>query len=381
MGFERENKMLIKNIDDQHIVWFKNSNSYLILETAVVEIIKKINTGHTISKIESWCRKKLDLPKTSIKTFVSEVAHLINNQNQAIKETAPLNQIAALAPKDYHDTKYYSIHNLCFLVQYETAYHASLIHPKFAHLECQKQCIHTYHYQIFQEENTIFLHVNKQLIGDWNLKNIHFFQGKFSMQIIQHIYQKKEDEWLGVFHASAISNGKNSLLLLGDSGKGKSTALALLQENGFLSLADDFVPIDAINKEAHIFPAAIAIKKNSFKILNPLYPKLKTAIEYRYKISNKTVRYLPTNTVNYTASFPCKALIFINYQKGVVIELNSISKITAFEQLVPDSWISPITTNVNQFLNWFLALPCYQLYYSDTNKMIETVSKIFNDEL
>jgi serine kinase of HPr protein (carbohydrate metabolism regulator) len=53
---------------------------------------------------------------------------------------------------------------------------------------------------------------------------------------------------MGIFHASAVSNGEKSILLLDDSGNGKSTSLGLLQANGFTCLADDFIPINSYNK-------------------------------------------------------------------------------------------------------------------------------------
>jgi len=61
--------------------------------------------------------------------------------------------------------------------------------------------------------------------------------------------------------------------------------------------------------------------------------------------------------------------------------IKKIDNIAAFEQLVPDSWLSPIPENATTFLDWFANLPCYQLTYSNNQKMIDTVSKIFTDDL
>ena len=86
------------------------------------------------------------------------------------------------------------------------------------------------------------------------------------MKIIEYIYGKPEDNWMGVFHASALSYKKDTILFLGDSGSGKSTSLALLQAHGFHCVADDFVPIDN-DQLVHSFPAGISIKENSLKTL------------------------------------------------------------------------------------------------------------------
>ena len=201
------------------------------------------------------------------------------------------------------------------------------------------------------------------------------------MMMIQNMHQKEEDKWMGVFHASAVSNDKKSVLFLGDSGNGKSTSLALLQANGFTCLADDFVPIDIEKKEVYSFPASISIKKNSIPTLLSLYPELETSTEYHFKTLNKIVRFIKPNNDNFFNHLPCNDLVFIKYEKNSPITFNPISKINAFEQLVPDSWLSPIEENAQIFLNWFENLNCYQLTYSINNEMIATVHKIFNDEL
>ena len=197
----------------------------------------------------------------------------------------------------------------------------------------------------------------------------------------QKIHQKKEEEWLGVFHASAISDGKKSMLFLGDSGNGKSTSLALLQANGFTCLADDFVPMDAKNQEVYSFPASISIKQNSLKTLMPIYPELATSTEYNFTRLNKVVRYLKPNNANFFAHLPCNDLVFIKYEKDAKLTCKKISKIDAFQQLIPDSWLSPKKENAQIFLDWFGGLNCYQLTYSNNEEMIKTVSNIFKNDL
>jgi hypothetical protein len=163
-------------------------------------------------------------------------------------------------------------------------------------------------------------------------------------------------------------------------GNGKSTSLALLNANGFDCIADDFAPVDN-NKFVHTYPAAISIKKKGIKTLLPFYPELENTAQHHLKKLNKIVRYLPPKNIDYDLKLKCKALVFIKYNPEVELEIKPVSKINAFQQLVPDSWISPIEENVEVFLDWFLDLPNYQLTYSNNQKMIETISKIFNDEL
>ena len=226
----------------------------------------------------------------------------------------------------------------------------------------------------------IHLVLDGEFIGAWESKNVHYFQGKFSMKIIECIYNKNEAEWMGVFHASAINYKNDNILILGDSGNGKSTSLALLQTQGFQCIADDFVPIDQAH-DVYSFPAGISIKKKALSVLLKEYPTLETSAEYHYERLKKTVRYLPPEKIDYHKKVPCKALVFIKYDESVDFEISEISKLKAFEHLVPDSWISSVPQNAATFLEWFEKLPCYQLTYSNNELMYSAIKCIFEDEL
>ena len=373
------NKILVKTIEEKKIIWFKNSNSYLVFEPLVAEILFKIDTNIHLTDIEKWCSKIIDAPKEIISEFIKNVFEIYQKNNFIVhnKETE---DIDFNIPNTFISEKYYSINNFIFKIQFENEFHFLKIHPTFEHLEIKNQTEFDFKYTIFDINETIHFLKNTILIGKWKQNEAHVFEGKLSMHLLIDIYTKPESHWMGVFHASAISNGNESMLFLGDSGNGKSTSLALLSANGFDCIADDFVPIDN-QKNMYTYPAAISIKKKSISTLLPYYPELKNATEHHLKQLNKVVRYLPPKQINYNLKLKCKALIFIKYNPIIELELNPISKIDAFKQLIPDSWISPIFKNAEVFLEWFLELPCYQLTYSNNSKMIATVSKIFKDEL
>ena len=372
---------LYKSIEDKTITWSKSSNDYLILENTTALIFKKLNTGVSIKEIASELAKELSLPINKTTDFVTDLEKNIDvlkikKNNSLIKEDTTIK-----IPEKFEFIKYYKINKLVFKVEFHSEYELYLVHPKFAYLEIEDKNIHAHTFTIFCEADFIYFYVEDNFIGAWNKNEVHFFQGKFSMELIQKLHQKKENEWMGVFHASAVSNGEKSILFLGDSGNGKSTSLALLQANGYTCLADDFVPIDIYNKEVYSFPASISVKKNSLKTLLPIYPELANSAEYNFKRLNKIVRYLKPNNSDFLSHLPCKDLIFIKYEKNSDLKFDKISKIEAFQQLVPDSWLSPIKENAQIFLDWFASLNCYQISYSENKEMIATVAKIFNDEL
>ena len=201
------------------------------------------------------------------------------------------------------------------------------------------------------------------------------------MQIVQRLHQKEEERWMGVFHASAVAKGNSCVLRLGDSGNGKSTSLALLQAHGFDCLADDFVPIDAQDKMVHAFPAAISVKKNSLQTLLPYYPELERRPGFHYTTGNKYVKYLPPRLLASSRKASCKALIFIRYTTEEGCKMTRVQNIDVLERIVADSWLSPLASNAECFLNWFERQPCYELDYHDNDKMIAALQTLFKDDV
>ena len=378
---KKKSDFLYKVVEDKTLVWFKNNNEYLVLENTTADILKRISKGVSIKEIASALSKKLSVPLGKAIDFIIDLEKRVYEPKTNV-ETQLINDYRDIKkPKENAFTKYYKINSIIFKVTFSNELELSFVHPKFGHLEIDSTENYQHEFSVFTNNSFIFLKVNNKLIGAWSRNEIHYFQGKFSMELIQKIHQKEESEWLGVFHASAVSNGEKSIMFLGDSGNGKSTSLAILQANGFTCLADDFVPMDAKRQEVYSFPASISIKKSSLETLLPIYPELENSAEYHFKRLNKIVRYLKPNNDNFFAHLPCNDLVFIKYEKDSGLVCNQISNIEAFQQLVPDSWLSPIKENAQIFLDWFEALNCYQITYSNNEKMIEAVSKIFKNEL
>jgi hypothetical protein len=371
-------QIITKKLEDKEIVWFQEANRYLLVEHTTADIITDLYYEEDPKSIATKLKTKIDIPIDVALEFIQKIKIDIvipNTIGHKVEET----NLSYKIPEKFSFEKFYLINSKIFKVFFSNEFELSLIHPKIAHLEVKQHSIIDFTFQVFNYSKKTFLILDSKLIGSWSVEDIHYFQGKFSMKIIECIYEKEEKDWMGVFHASALNYNKNTLLILGDSGNGKSTSLALLQAQGFQCIADDFVPID-ISKKIHTFPAGISIKKNSLPVLLNYYPELKNSAEYHYSRLNKTVRYLPPKNINYQEKNLCKALVFIKYDSNTDFEISKISSLEAFEKLVPDSWISPIPKNATTFLEWFEKLPCYQLTYSNNKKMYAAVKDIFEKE-
>lgn len=375
------NSIIHKEVEDKSILWFENSNTYIVLEKRAAHIIEQLRQNVEIDIIASQLVADFDISLNEAIDFVKELERTIVIPNSIKKESNSKSHNNVTFPTNFELTKLYRAGTITFRIEFSGEFELSLVHPKFAHLEVLETEKVDHSYQVFTVDGQTFLYVDTILIGSWSYDNTHYFQGKLSMQIVQHLHQKPEKEWLGVFHASAVSDGINGMLFLGDSGNGKSTSLALLQAHGFHCIADDFVPVSAITQDIYSFPAAISIKKNSLDVLLPFYPELKTTAEYHFTRLKKIVRFLPPKNQNSITDVPCKGFVFIKYDSTVDFEIAEISSIEAFEKLIPDSWLSPIPENAKTFLNWFSTIPCYKITYANNDKMISEVSKLFSHVL
>ena len=371
---------LLKPIDDKTVLWSLKDNQYLVVESATALLVSKLSKGESLEDISRDLSQQLSLPIKESTDFVLDLKKRFIDTTPPSKSNTTDSFKDVVVPNHFFVEKFYKINNLIIKACFESEEACFLIHPKFEHLEVASQK-HDFCFKTFTHNARIFLAVDNKLIGSWPFDEIHYFQGKFSMQLIQKIHDMQEDKWLGVFHASAVADKKRAMLFLGDSGNGKSTSLALLQAHGFDCIADDFVPVAAQSQEIYSFPAAISVKKTSLDTLLPFYPELSDSKEYDFKVAQKIVRYLKPNNSDFSSHLPCKGLVFIKYIKDAPLSCEKIDKITAFQKLVPDSWLSPIQENAAIFLDWFAALDCFKLTYSNNKEMVAQVSKLFRDEL
>ncbi|MCK5137736.1 MAG: hypothetical protein KAR19_18265 [Bacteroidales bacterium] len=127
-------------------------------------------------------------------------------------------------------------------------------------------------FQLFRRADSLYLRTNEILIGKWSLSEEHLFMGKVFLELLNKAYHKEENDWMAVMHGSAISDGKHSIILTGDSGKGRSTTLAVILANGFIFMSDDFVPIESVTGEVYQFPTAISDKRAQWKRFNQYSP-------------------------------------------------------------------------------------------------------------
>jgi len=370
-------KIVVGDIGVHKAVWVEKSNRYVLTKTKVAEIATLVFSGKTSMQIAAYGKSVLGMEVEEIRQIETELRQLELPPTEKIVEDNI--DIFFFIRNDFEcDSKdrYYLLYDSIFRVSYFSSNSEFMVHPKFGFREMEKVQFPDHQVKVFYRDKYIGLEMDGQWIGAWHKDNSHYFSGMLSSLIFEKAQHEINGGLMAYLHAAGISDGGKCLIFAGDSGSGKSTLSAILLANGFEVLADDFLPIEQSAGKACHFPAAISIKKSSIKLLSPLFPALKNAKEYFFPGLNKTVRYLSNPATNSPFQVPVQGLVFVQYLEGADLLLEKMSQEEAFQRLVPDSYIYPSAQNAQSFISWFNSLTCYQLTYSDSKKMVETVKEL-----
>ncbi|WP_123812046.1 hypothetical protein [Mangrovimonas sp. DI 80] len=275
----------------------------------------------------------------------------------------------------------YSIQGKTIEVNHATKTLKSYLHPNISHLIAKKRNRLDCRFDILNDKNNLLLYKNQELQYAFPKKDYHLLQGKFNFLLLCELYNKEERNWLGTFHASTLGNGKEAIMLIGDSGNGKSTLSALLMAHGLDLISDDITAMLADNLHIYRNPNAISIKQGAFKIVKPFFPEMDAYDEVFINESKGYVKYIPPTNIKPTKfDFPCNKIVLVKYDQNapntVLAELNPAK---ALETLIPESWISPDPKHAKLFLNWLETVEFYSLTYNNNEEAILKFKSLFSN--
>ena len=356
---------------EDSIVWLKNSNKYIILNSKILQLIKNKS---------SLSSKDFLLEITESLNVTSSIAKKIDND---ISELLLEAKQIKLKPVQEHTSKvkdckmihHYYFNDTCVKICLDSKETKALIHPKYSHLAIANTKNCDVEFKIFNSDKKLVIFKNDQFVGSWDNTELHEFQGKFSMELMCSFYNKAEHDWMGVFHASTISRDNRSIMFTGDSGNGKSTLVSILMDNGFNVIADDFTPILREDFKTYCFPSAISIKEKSYSLMEQIYPGLKNSKQYYISELKGAVKYLPPTSKETSAN--CRSVVWVKYSKSSENSIKNISTQEALKKILPDAWISDKEANAKAFLVWIKRTNFYELNYSDNNELISIIDTNF----
>ena len=366
-----------QQVGDNSILWFEKSNRYIIVENKVLRLIQCFLNSNSKAGFEQYL-VTLEMDSDTTDSLYQEISSFLKDCNIArIEQEIP---DISFDRSKRNEPAYYRIDNQLIEVNFESEDIKNLIHPQLAHLSVHKNTQEPNHvFDIYVENDEMCLFQNESIIGSYPLKEYHLLQGKFAMLLLCVLAHTKELDWLGTFHASTIERNGQAVMVIGDSGSGKSTFTALLLANNYNVLADDITPILASDQKVYKYPGGISIKSGAFKLLNSVIPDFGKLPEFYINPYKGYVKYVPSKSYShFLKGYPCKSILCINYQEGEPVTLESMPINEALEVLIPESWLAPQPERAQQFLDWIKDVSFYKLTYSNHQDAISKFSELFD---
>lgn len=371
-----------KKINDSHIIWIGQSNRWVQLEEPAWFVNKLYQKGIDCNTISRKCARRYNLSQFESRSFVDELCTGFAELSKP-GPTTDLNLNSSSFPNDYsfipYSSRHYLIGNKCIELLYETRLVEYYIHPSLAHLEIDYSLEADVKFEIYNTGNISVLMEKNRPETAHTFNDFNRLKKRLYIAIVNNIYHKTNYDWLSFVHASAVTDGKHALLLSSASGSGKSSMAALLQTKGLQMVSDDFVPIDAKNKLAYPFPAAISVKEGAFELLSPYYGNLRDIKYNKYEYTHGSVRHLTPKSFGLTKvkPRPVKNIVFIRYNPNVSCNFKGIPSNQALKLFHEQAWVSGNPEHTKTFINWFVKLQCFTLEYGDTEKGITKILGLF----
>ena len=419
MTKERAGERVIKKIGSSHVIWFPESNRWMEFKEPAWFIYKKLETGENEQSLTGQLAKRYGLPQNEAPRFFKEVK---NNINLFVRpsggsepgrgtesEDTGLDNLTDPAKSRHFVTRYYMINEKHITISYGSPLLEHYIHRPLAHLETGGQPADSLRIRLFEEvtgggvtgseaissrseggnpTRNYYLQIEAPAAG--GSRNFRFDESgllkhRLYTAITSHIYGIPEEGWMSFIHASAVTNGREAVLLSSASGSGKSTMAALLQlpadkssrsnQGDLFFMSDDFVPVAAESRKAHPFPAAITVKKGSFDVIAPYYDPDRDADAGYRGLTSSRVRYLyPRHPEkNPYGARPVNNIIFIKHTPGTPFRLRKLDTLSALAAFHEEAWVSQNPGHAQSFIDWFVTVGCHRLEYDDSRKAVKAI--------
>ena len=367
-----------RQIDDTYVVWLAPANRYMQLQAPAFWVLADWAHQLPESQIIRNCALQFKLQLDEARRFVLEVIgqlqSLISNYTDPKNVHSVDMEAAPLPDQVWVTTKIYSINGNTFRFRFNDPDLEEMIHPGFRYLEQQLSEVEADHcFDLFYSGDQAILQTEGQNTWKCPSSNPEQFIGLVFLQLLNCIHNCSDAHWMGAVHASAVSTGNGAVLFTAPSGSGKSTFAAMLMNQGYQVLSDDFSPVSLHQAQVYPFPDSISVKNRSIKVLQSYFPSLTQVGDSL----NETVRevFLPLATGELPE--PVKAIVFLQYNQEVEAEFKPISNLDAMDRFLQQLWLAPTTEAASHFMDWYFEIPCYTLQYSNTKEAINSLSHLF----
>lgn len=375
-------------IEEDYAVWLGEIHRFLILKEPAFFVFECYAAGHSKNTIAERCTVKYNLPEPEAIRFSQEIINEVEKLMATSDKKAPLvTYTEAELPKNALTIiQNCAVNGKQFNLLYGDEQIEKIFSPLFSQFEIHRheKNVTVATLAIFKNEQKYYLRMNDGKLLCYPEDDFKQFHGEVYAAFLELIHGRHLQQWMGVFHASAVASEQGALIFVADSGSGKSTTAALMMAHGYRLLADDFLPLATDSPEVYPLPVAISVKTNAIPPLKKWFPELdpedlediKNGDEELH--SDDYVSFLPIseNSIN-LSPVPARAILFVKYDPDVPFSLSQESNVKMMNSLLKQAWIAQNPIAASRFLEWYFSLPVYSLVYSDTELLVEGLKHLF----
>jgi hypothetical protein len=362
-----QERYLIRQANNQHIVWFADSNQWIMMNEPQGFIfhlyckgVPAVEAFHLLGKDFEQGPYNFEWVQNLYDSFETLDSQSFSPPDFTVAAAEALHYNIPL-----HSTHTYGCGDKTFSISFANAELETYIHFPFAHLASAPVQSPGLKLEVFPFKGRFVLRINgKRCLTTEEspqMKRLLF------VELAKTLWGKGEDQWIAHLHASAVVCDERVIMFASPSGSGKSTMAALMIKGGCRLFADDFITVCDDKKLVYPFPAALSIKQGSLPVMGS------EAIQV--PLLHNNMGYIP-HYIDELTPLASHIMVFVQYRKDAPTSLEPLSPAEALGPFLQESWVTDTLQGAQAFWQWFTALSFYRLEYSNNEEAVQAVKHI-----
>ena len=185
-----------------------------------------------------------------------------------------------------------------------------------------------------------------------------------------------------VIHASSAEKDGRVLVMTGQSGSGKSTLSAMLGENGWRFMGDEFALLDPVTGQIHPFPRLVSLKNEAIGVMERIAPESRFGPRLTATPKGDIRHFVPPADAiaRMTESAPPALILYPRF--GHALEVRPLGLEENFVRLTQAStnYVALGEAGFEALTRFVHAVPALALDFDDGEAAMATVERLWDEK-
>ena len=229
-----------------------------------------------------------------------------------------------------------------------------------------------------------FIRPSVAIAGDYTLPDavpVSLAHGLLAAEMAMNLQMALGERRFLLLHASSVEKDGKTLIITGESGSGKSTLSALLGNDGWRFMGDEFALIDPVTGWAHPFPRPISLKNESVALMQELLPSATFGPPMNGTPKGDIRHLVPARdaiaAMRITA--PPALILFPRFGYESAVRDMGVSEVFVRLTQASTNYVMLAEAGYTALTNLVTNTPCRAIDYPDTKTAIATVERLWRE--